>query len=47
MAWADRYTGIFDDGWDASRAQVFARQKQLGIVPQDTELSRHDPDVPQ
>src|SRR4029453_10934466 len=45
--WADRYKGQFDDGWDAYREQVFARQKELGIMPADTELSRHDPDVPE
>ena len=45
--WADRYKGAFDDGWDAYREKVFARQKELGIVPQDAELSRHDPDVPE
>jgi arylsulfatase len=44
--WADRYKGQFDDGWDAYREQVFARQKELGVVPDDAELSRHDPDVP-
>jgi arylsulfatase len=44
--WADRYAGRFDDGWDAYREKVFARQKQLGVVPPDAELSRHDPDVP-
>ena len=44
--WADKYAGKFDDGWDAYREQVFARQKELGIVPADAELSRHDPDVP-
>ena len=44
--WADRYAGKFDDGWDAYREQTFARQKELGIVPADAELSRHDPDVP-
>ncbi len=44
--WADRYAGQFDDGWDAYRERVFARQKALGIMPADTELSRHDPDVP-
>ena len=44
--WADRYAGVFDDGWDAYRERVFARQKELGIVPADAELSRHDPDVP-
>jgi len=44
--WADRYAGQFDDGWDAYREKVFARQKELGIAPADAELSRHDPDVP-
>ena len=44
--WADRYAGQFDDGWDAYRERVFARQKELGILPADAKLSRHDPDVP-
>jgi arylsulfatase A-like enzyme len=44
--WADRYAGQFDEGWDAYRERTFARQKELGIVPADAELSRHDPDVP-
>jgi arylsulfatase len=44
--WADRYRGQFDEGWDVYRERVFARQKQLGIVPASCELSRHDPDVP-
>ena len=44
--WADKYAGRFDDGWDAYREHVFARQVELGIVPADAELSRHDPDVP-
>ncbi len=44
--WADRYAGQFDDGWDAYREKVFAAQKKLGIVPEGTVLSRHDPDVP-
>ena len=43
--WADKYKGQFDDGWDAYREKVFARQKELGIIPKDAELSRHDPDV--
>ncbi len=45
--WADRYAGQFDDGWDAYRERSFARQKELGILPADAELSRHDPDVPE
>ena len=44
--WADQYKGQFDDGWDAYREKVFTRQKELGIIPKNTELSRHDPDVP-
>ncbi len=43
--WADKYKGQFDDGWDAYREKTFARQKELGLIPQDAELSRHDPDV--
>ena len=45
--WADKYKGKFDDGWDAYRERVFARQKELGIVAEDAVLSRHDPDVQQ
>ncbi len=37
--WADRYEGVFDDGWDALRERTLARQKELGIVPPDTELT--------
>jgi arylsulfatase len=41
--WADKYRGRFDQGWDAQREQTFARQKQLGVIPQDAELTvRHD-----
>lgn len=43
--WADRYKGQFDDGYDIYREKVLARQKELGIVPPNTQLSRHDPDV--
>lgn len=37
--WSDKYKGVFDDGWDAYREKVFARQKELGIVPPDAELT--------
>ena len=43
--WADRYAGKFDDGWDAYREKVLARQKEIGLLPADAELSPHDPDV--
>jgi arylsulfatase A-like enzyme len=41
--WADKYAGQFDDGWDAQRERTFARQKQLGVISDDAELTvRHD-----
>jgi arylsulfatase len=45
-AWADKYKGKFDDGWDAYREKVFQRQKQLGLLPPSARLSARDPDVP-
>ena len=42
--WADKYKGQFDDGWDAYRERTLERQKKLGVVPADTELTpRPDP----
>jgi arylsulfatase len=43
-AWADKYRGKFDDGWDELRERTFARQKQLGVIPPDTELTKR-PDL--
>jgi arylsulfatase A-like enzyme len=41
--WADKYKGRFDAGWDALREEIFARQKQLGVIPPEAELTpRHD-----
>jgi arylsulfatase A-like enzyme len=37
--WADRYKGKFDAGWDSYREQTLERQKKLGVVPPDTELT--------
>ncbi len=37
--WADRYKGRFDQGWDRLREEILARQKALGVVPPDTDLS--------
>ena len=31
--WADKYKGQFDDGWDALRERIFARQKELRLAP--------------
>ena len=43
--WIDKYKGMFDDGWDAYREKVFQRQLEMGLLPQGTQLSAHDPDV--
>jgi arylsulfatase A-like enzyme/uncharacterized membrane protein len=37
--WADRYKGEFDQGWDKLREETFERQKKLGIVPPDAQLT--------
>jgi arylsulfatase A-like enzyme len=41
--WSDRHRGRFDAGWDVLREETLARQKALGVVPPETELtSRHE-----
>jgi arylsulfatase A-like enzyme/uncharacterized membrane protein len=42
--WADRYKGRFDQGWDNYRRETLERQKRLGLVPQDAELTER-PDL--
>jgi arylsulfatase len=37
--WADKYRGRFDQGWDRLREETFERQKRLGVVPADAELT--------
>ncbi len=40
--WADKYKGKFDDGWDAYRERVFKRQKEMGWIPANTQLTSRD-----
>ena len=44
--WSERYRGRFDDGWDALRERTFARQKELGIIPTDAELTARHEEIP-
>jgi arylsulfatase len=44
--WADRYRGRFDQGWDRLREQILARQKELGVVPRDADLTARPGDIP-
>jgi arylsulfatase len=43
--WIAKFKGQFDAGWDAYREQTFARQKELGIVPQNTKLAPKPADI--
>ena len=40
--WADKYKGKFNDGWDKYRERVFKRQKELGWIPANTQLTARD-----
>ena len=44
--WADKYAGQFADGWDALRERTFARQKEMGVVPADAELTARHAEIP-
>ncbi len=43
--WIDKYKGAFDDGWDVYREKTLARQKEMGLVPENTELPPREPEV--
>jgi arylsulfatase len=44
--WADKYQGKFDGGWDKLREQTFARQKRLGVIPPNCELTARHKEIP-
>ncbi len=44
-AYRDKYRGRFDEGWDVAREQWFARQLDMGIVPEGTTLAPRNPGV--
>ena len=44
--WSAKYRGKFDHGWDELREQTFARQKKLGVVPPDCELTARHEEIP-
>jgi arylsulfatase A-like enzyme len=43
--WSDKYKGKFDQGWDKLREETFARQKELGVIPQDAELTARPDEI--
>ena len=44
-AYRRRYRGAYDDGWDAVRERWFARQLDMGLVPEGTGLAPRNPGV--
>jgi arylsulfatase A-like enzyme len=44
--WSDKYKGQFDAGWDVLREQIFAKQKELGVIPAAAELTKRHKEIP-
>ena len=44
--WSAKYKGKFDQGWDKLREETLARQKELGVVPQEAELTARPAEIP-
>jgi arylsulfatase A-like enzyme len=44
--WIDKFKGQFDEGWDKVREETLARQKKLGIVPENTDLTPRPESIP-
>jgi arylsulfatase len=44
--WIDKYKGKFDQGWDKLREETFARQKKIGVIPNDCDLTPRHEQIP-
>ena len=44
--WIAKYAGAFDKGWDRLREETFARQKALGVIPANAELTPRPAELP-
>jgi arylsulfatase len=45
-SYLERWRGRFDEGYDVARERWFARQLELGVVPEGTRLADPNPGVP-
>src|SRR3954469_4234915 len=43
--WSDKYKGQFDQGWDQLREETLARQKKLGVIPADADLTERPEEI--
>ncbi len=44
--WSAKYRGRFDAGWDALRDETIVRQRELGVIPADAELTARPAEIP-
>lgn len=44
--WIAKYKGQFASGWDKLREETFARQKQLGVIPAEAQLTPRPAEIP-
>ncbi len=44
--WIEKFKGQFDGGWDKYREETIARQKKLGVVPENTKLTARSAGLP-
>lgn len=44
--WIEKYKGKFSQGWDRLREEIFARQKSLGVIPADAQLTARPEEIP-
>jgi arylsulfatase len=44
--WIAKYKGQFDQGWDNVREETLARQKKLGVVPANAQLTKRPEQIP-
>jgi arylsulfatase A-like enzyme len=45
--WVQKYRGAFDSGWDELNREIFRRQKELGVVPSDAQLTPRPAEIPE
>ncbi|PQO26508.1 arylsulfatase [Blastopirellula marina] len=44
--WIEKFKGKFDGGWDKYREETFARQQEMGIIPQNAKLTARPESLP-
>src|SRR5207237_10502947 len=44
--WIEKLKGKFDMGYEKLREEIFANQKRLGVIPENTQLTPLPPSIP-